>query len=774
MNLRPSFVGALFPLLLLNWVAGQGNNCTLNVSGTVTDEGSKEPLAYATLFLEESGVGVSTNERGEFSFSGVCSGEYHVLVRHVGCEPERLYLPLRGDTTLDITLRHYTELIDEVIVEGRADANTTQATVSLGEEEIAQGGDGNLGRLLANVSGVSVLGNGSTVSKPVIHGLYGNRIAVLNNGIAQAGQQWGNDHAPEIDPFVADNLSVIKGVGTLRYGAGTLGGVVMVEPAPPSEDPHYHGRVGYYYATNGRGHTLTTQIGKGGGWADWRFTGTLRRQGDQRAPNYWLRNTGRGEAAAALQVRKKLNANWTAETYLSHFGTRLGLLRSSHIGNLTDLADALNREIPFFTEPDFSYSIDLPRQQVNHQLLKAKLLHENTETAARWSFIYAIQRNERREFDIRRGGRSDMPVLSLLQWTHFAEIDHQRPLNKDRIFKAGLQTTLTNNRNQNETGVLPLIPDFNSYTPAAYVSLERPGEEKSGEIGARYDYVNHRVATISRALGNPIVRFAPDFHQFSVVAGRRYQLTPRLNVAGNVGLARRAPAVNELYSFGLHQGVSGIEEGDPELNPELSLKGTLKFEFTGNNGFFLRALAYYQRVDDYIYLQVQPDFRLTIRGAFPVYLYEQTDAEIAGLDLLNIIEPLPNLRWVTQISMLRGTDRSNDQPLVLMPPNRLDSRLEYSLPESKRFSNTTLSVNTRLVARQDRLNADQDLLPPPPAYALVGLSASTHILLGKRALHFNVRVDNLLNATYRDYLNRLRYFADEIGRNVMFGVNYEF
>ena len=54
-----------------------------------------------------------------------------------------------------------------------------------------------------------MLRNGSGISKPVIHGLFGNRVTILNNGITQSGQQWGNDHAPEIDPFVADHLSCL-------------------------------------------------------------------------------------------------------------------------------------------------------------------------------------------------------------------------------------------------------------------------------------------------------------------------------------------------------------------------------------------------------------------------------------------------------------------------------------------------------------------------------------------------------------------------------------
>ena len=117
----------------------------------------------------------------------------------------------------------------------------------VGAQKIRDEGNTNLADMLASVSGVSVLKNGSGISKPIIHGLYGNRVTILNNGLVQAGQQWGNDHAPEIDPFVADHISVVKGAGSLQYGSGAIGGVVMVDPYRVSTDPHLHGKATYVF-----------------------------------------------------------------------------------------------------------------------------------------------------------------------------------------------------------------------------------------------------------------------------------------------------------------------------------------------------------------------------------------------------------------------------------------------------------------------------------------------------------------------------------------------
>lgn len=758
-------------LLLANNIFGQA--CELEINGNISDASSGEPLSFATIYLEEHKTGTTADEAGNFVLTNLCPGAYHLLLRHVGCEPEQIFIRLTADTTLSLQLEHHAELIDEVIVHGSAAENTAQNSSTISEEAILKGGDGNLGRLLNNINGVSSLSNGAGISKPIVHGLFGNRITILNNGVVQGGQQWGNDHAPEIDPFVADHLSVLKGVSALQYGGSSLGSVVLVEPDKIEDEPHLHGRLSYLFASNGRGHTINTRLERSSQFVNWRFTGTLRQQGDTQTPDYFLRNTGRKEANAALQLEKKLNNEWDAHLYLSYFNTSIGVMRGSHIGNLTDLANAVTRDVPFFTENSFSYRIEAPRQAVQHSLLKLQL-KRLADDESKLTFTYAGQLNNRKEFDVRRGNRTKKPALSLQQWTHFIETDYSRPLGGFSILKGGLQTTFIANVNQPGTGISPLIPDYNSVNPGVYASLKRERERLFSELGIRYDFTALRVATVSSSIPREIIRYEPNFSQFSAAAGLRYQLNKELQLGANLGSTRRAPAVNELYSSGLHQGVSGIEEGDINLQPELSIKGTLSLKYAINHWLFVQALTYYQRIQDYIYLQVQPNFRLTIRGAFPLYVYEQTDAELAGLDLMFSLEPNEHLKLVTQYSYLKGTDVKNDQPLVLMPPNRLSSSLEYAFEDGKRLSNTSISVKGEYTFKQNRLNDDQDLLATPDAYFLLSSELGTHWQIGTQSLHFNLRVDNILNTRYRDYLNRLRYFADELGRNVVLGINWEF
>src|ERR1700744_4789115 len=100
-----------------------------------------------------------------------------------------------------------------------------------------------LGESLKTIAGVNSLQTGPSISKPVIHGVYSNRILIMNNGVRQEGQNWGNDHAPEIDPFIAPRLSVIKGAASIRYGSDASGGVVLVDQKDLRTAPGVDGEV---------------------------------------------------------------------------------------------------------------------------------------------------------------------------------------------------------------------------------------------------------------------------------------------------------------------------------------------------------------------------------------------------------------------------------------------------------------------------------------------------------------------------------------------------
>ncbi len=736
--------------------------------------GTNIPLEYATLFLEETGFGAISDSLGFYRVENICEGEYHINLTHIACDPRQIFFNITKDTVIDLYLNHHFELLDEVVVHGSREENSTQESNSISRENITSQSNKNLSDILEQVVGVSVLRSGSGISKPVVHGMYGNRVAILNNGIQQAGQQWGNDHAPEIDPFVADHLSVVKGVGALAYGGNSLGSVVLVETEPVDEDPHVHGEANYVFQSNGLGNTLNAKVEKKADWAAWRLSGTLKKVGDHKTPDYYLSNTGKTEANLALQLEKDFGRKWSSEFYYSLFNTEIGILRGSHVGNLTDLEDALEREVPFFTKESFSYNVEAPRQKVNHHLLKlsAKYLIDDNKVL---TFKYGGQLNQRKEFDVRRSDRSDIPALSLNQLTHFFDGQFNTALPGNLFLKTGVQFNFTDNTNDPETGILPLIPDYRAFQTSAFAIARKEKNRFLYELGARYDLKQLYVVTITQSLPHEIERFNLLFHNYSFSGGVKSKVSPNYTTNINLGYMLRAPEVNELFSFGLHQGVSGLEEGSRTLSPERSAKLLWSNDLEFGEKLFIQALGYYQRVSDFIYLQPQSEYRLTIRGAFPVFVYEQTDAEIFGADFMMKYTPVEAMDFLVRYAVVRGKDLTNDLFLINMPSDNIFGQATYSWKGGQRIRDIIFRVNGQYVVQQKNILPEQDFVLPPDAYFLLGASVGAHVKLKNESLlKLTIKGENLMNKKYRDYLNRFRYFADEPGINVSFNVNYTF
>lgn len=772
-------IALIFTFIFMSIVHGNTQDCKLSIEGFVYDETTQLPLSYVNVVIQENSKGNSSDDSGQFKIDGLCASHYHINISHIGCETQTLHIDLVSDTLLYIFLDHTEAAIGTVVVTGKVDKSNGQARTSVNRKTLEDNTEKNLSGILENETGVHLIKNGGTISKPVVQGLYGNRLTVLNNGIIQSGQQWGNDHGPEIDPYSADEISVLKGASAIQYGGGNLGSVILVEPKRISRDPHLHGQINYTHETNGRGNILNTRFGKYSPFVAWRLSGTLKKYGDSKTADYFLNNTGVTEANLSLQLEKTWNKVFFLDLYGSTFNTTLGILRGSQIGNVPQLNEALEREEPFFTEPDLSYDIDPPKQQVSHHLLKLKskyFLNDNQIFEA----VLAAQVNDRKEFDIRRGERSDIPTLSLLQQTVNAELLYSHTFENEWKIKLGNQNIFTNNTNNPETDVLPLIPDYLSWRLGAFGTASKQFERLFFNLGLRYDYEYQDVPTILNTVPKEILRFENVYNNLSGILTSKYNLTKEQTLSVNLGYAIRNPGINELYSMGLHQGVSGIEEGTPDLVSEKAIKLTAQYKWVPSTYFSLDALAYFQNFNDYIYLNPQDELRLTIRGVFPVFQYEQTDAQIYGLDISTQFTVRNSLLGTLKYSYLKGNDTRNDVPLIFMPPNRIFGSLTYqaqgviTLGKKMRMEETEFELNNRYVFEQKNILAAQDFVEPPAAYNLLGFKISTNLITQKYKVRLFMKADNLLNTQYRDYLNRQRYFADDLGLSVILGLNFKF
>ena len=749
----------LVVLISFGWLLQTtAQNCDHTLKGSVMDAHDLSSMQEVSVFIQESGQEVWTDGNGQFKFKNICLGEYHVLIQHVGCPTQRLLLSLRKDTAITIYLEHHRNMLHEVDVHDTHEEELDER--SIGKLILDENGHKSLAAALELVPGASMISNGTDIGLPILQGLSGNRIAIVNNGFVHMGQQWGVDHSPEIDLNAAGEIRVISGSGTIRYPGSHMGNMVIIEPNPIPFDPHLHGKLTSTLESNGRGATVNAQIYKGMKRYQWRIGGTLKRLGDRETPDYLLNNTGTQQNHLNAAFFRQWSSGTEWQLFYTYYGAEFGILRGSHIGNLSDLQAAFNRSSPFYTDSMFSYGLEAPRQGVNHHQLKSTVKMERATGVLEWNT--ALQRNQRREFDVRRSGRSDQPALSLLQYN----VQNELVWSTDDALEMGIQFSGKNNWNLPETGILPLLPNYTSFTSGLYLSQNGQMGLVKFETGARYDFLTRKVVRLTSTQPREIERFQNIYHNIALLSRGTVMLNKKWQLLGELAYKQRPPEINELYSFGLNQGVSGIEEGSINLRQEEGLKGSIHVRGLIRDRLHIDVNGYVHQFNNYIYLQPAQEFRLTIRGAFPVFTYQQCDALLFGSDMKFSYTVGDWWKLESNWSYIHDRNRTDDLPLNFIPPLNGSNTIHYEIPEWRNFRNLKLSLNHRYVAKQWNWDQSLDLIPPPPGYQLFNIYLGGTYKGKKRESHIRIGAENITNTAYRDYLNRQRYFADALGRNL--------
>jgi iron complex outermembrane receptor protein len=741
--------------------------CNYILSGHVEDVDTKEKLVAATASIKETGKQIITNEKGDFVFTALCAGKYTLLITHVSCDTVEKKIILTKDYHIDILMPHTRKVLGNVVVDAEKGTANTGFKKELSGRTLEETKGLSLAEALSKINGVTMLQTGSTISKPVIHGLHSNRILTINNGVRQEGQQWGNEHAPEIDPFIADKLIVIKGVDELRYGSDAIGGVILVEPKPLRNKPGYAAEINNAYFTNNRQYVFSgvfeQQLKKQPAFR-FRVQGTYKKGANATTPNYRLNNTGSEEKNFSITAGWK-KEKFNTEIFYSHFATKVGIFNGAHISNLTDLLNAIAAPKPndVFLGQN-TYKIQRPYQDVSHDLLKSKTIFYSGEH--KFTILLAGQFNHRKEFDIVRSSTNKNPQLDLSIYTITEDLSWEHPKKNNFSGIAGVSMMQQDNSYNGRY----FIPNYFAYSFGGYYIEKWSKHKWELQAGVRYD--NKSINTTRLKFNADTINYDFNFSTFASSFNTVYKPTENWKLNTNISLTSRAPYVNELLSDGIHHGTATYEKGDISLKPEhsINVSAGINYQHSSKN-FSMDVLLYSNSINNFIYQQPMPNNPvLTIAGAFPLIAYKQTDAVLSGFDISALIKPLPALEWTSKFSFLHARNKILNDWLILMPANRLSNEIMYNLKDGKKITNKYLSAEMMNVMQQKNLPSDangkQDYKAPPAAYTLISMNASATMAVYKTPITVSIGVRNLLNTVYRDYLNSMRYFTDEMGRNI--------
>lgn len=760
----------------------------------VADDG--HPLENAVVTIEKTHFVEISDVAGAFSFDPLCPGEYFLTVSFVGYESQNLKVRVPATTVITVLMIPSRTILEDVLIESERTARgASQAGFSLEEDQLSALHGKPLGESLKEIPGVSALQTGPSIFKPVIDGLHSQRILILNNGIRQEGQQWGVEHAPEVDPYIASQIEVVKGAETVRYGSAAMGGVIIINPPPLHQTEKIGGELNLGLMSNNRmavfSGLVEGSIEEGSKWS-WRLQSSVKRGGDYHAPKYNLSNTGLQEFNFSGAVGFK-DERRGMEIYVSSFNTEIGILRAAHTGNLSDLQQSIETNQPWYIKR-FTYDIDNPRQKINHHLLKISA-DQQFRDFGKISILYGGQFNHRNEFDIRRAGRDAKPSLSLSLMSHVLDLslDHEHAAHSGSIGVNG--TVKANSNDTEETGVRPLLPDYHQISGGLFFLEKWKKDKWIVEAGARYDFQHLKVMTFIN--NQDLIKPEFDFNFLSGTLGATVLFNPRLRVLLNFGISSRPPHVSELYSEGLHHGTASIEEGlmrkDGNVHTEQSMiqkefskkwVGTLQYT---DEKLTVDFSLYYNDIADYVYIR-PTGTRLTIRGYFPVFQYEQTDAILTGADAALKWKLSARISFNSKVSYIYAKDVSHDDVLIYIPPAQLENGITYSLPSLGKLQDIHFGLSIPTTFKQRRAPAvippqdigedppekTFDIAPAPDGYSLINARIGFKLPLGEHALGIILSGENLMNKSYRNYMNRLRYYSDDTGANFMIRLSYNF
>ena len=769
-------------------------NCNLNFKGKIADFHDNTSIVGASIRIINLNKYTSTDLEGFFEFNDLCKGKIVLEIQHIACETKNITINLKNNLFKEILLEHHLEELNEVVVKTNTKTATTSIEQTIKEDVIEKYTDQSLGDALKTISGVSSLSTGSTIVKPMIHGLHSSRLLIINNNVRMFDQEWGDEHAPNFDLNSSNRIDVIKGANTLKYGNDAIGGLILIRGKKYASKDSIFGKSSVSFNSNGLGGNVNTEIVKTytSGYFG-KFQTSYKQFGDFKTPNYFLTNTGMQNLNASFRFGYN-SFEKGFEAYYSFVNNNFGILQLSHIGNVNDLVQAINRSEPRNIK-NFSYKIENPKQTILHHLGKIEA-YKRFKGLGKLTVQYDFQINRRKEFDLGRGNRENTPVIDLRLFTTSLQPNLHIDFLPNFKFDVGFLGRFQQNNAVAGTRSRPLIPDYEKIDAAIYTTGNYNIDETTEiNAGIRYDFTSinanktYLLANWKKynfdqlfpefegEVDNTRIDTHPKFRFHSVSASFSFskQWENDLTFLIHYGLGNRVPNPSEFFSDGVHHSNARFEIGFLNIKREIANKFNISLE-RNNENFGFSISPYYKRINGFIQL-IPTGITTTIKGAFPVWEYDQVDAEIFGIDI-DINKKINNqFDYLGNISLIQGDNLTEDIPLIHMPGTNFSNRIVYT---NEKWNQLTISLQNRTVLRQNQYpdynfftfnpSTQQDVFvdisTPPPAYSLFDFGASTTFkTFNKGNLKLEFNIENILNVNYRENLNRFRFYADELGRN---------
>lgn len=755
--------------------AGQGQN-GLQLKGTVIHAITKEPLAGATLTLADLRRSIQTNENGFYSISGIGAGHHVIEITYTGYATQVIHLEMTQSQEQNFFMLPVFLENQGVVITGTTAPTSIRKTpvpiTIFRQTDLMRSVSSNIVDALSQLPGVSQITTGPAISKPLIRGLGSNRVVVVNDGIRQEGQQWGDEHGLEIDELSIQKIEVVKGPASLLYGSDALAGVIHFQSAPPVEEGTIKGRILSNYQTNGgliSSHVRLAGNNNGFNWSGYgsaKSSGDYKNKMDGRVLNSRFQENNWG---GQLGVNKKWGYS---QLHFSSFDQRLGVVegeRDASTGQFILYGGSPLERIA--TAEDLAdRTVLVPNQRVQH----TKLVSDNSFQVgqSRLKLTVGAQQNRRREY-----GEAEAPDEEELFFdlkTLNYNFQWQLPERKEWHTTMGVNGMRQANQNRGEE---VLIPAYQLFDAGIFMYTQRFMKSVTWSGGVRLDSRSVRGVAYEEGGQLKFPAFKKQFSNWSGSLGFSYE--PSNDVVLKVNLARgfRAPSLPELASNGTHEGTNRYEYGTLDLRSETSWQGDAGLDLEYEH-FGLAASVFYNHINDFIFYRKLSalsggDSLVQVGGEeLTAFVFEQQNASLAGLELTLDIHPHP-LHWLhieNTFSLVRGrfskaidpnTPGSEHLPLIPAPRWNAEVRGDFEKGFGA-FRQVYFRFNTQTVFTQDRFFSGYQTETETPGYLLMDLGVGANWVDRKKntLASIHLAVTNLGDVAWQSHTSRLKYTAD--------------
>ena len=640
---------------------------------------------------------------------------------------------------------------------------------------------GNFMQAMENIPGVQAMDIGSGFSKPMIRGMGFNRIAVLENGIKQEGQQWGADHGLELDAFNIGTVNVLKGPSSLLYGSDAMGGVIAITSPPvPSVDMLFGDVTLLGKSVNGTlGESFMLGIKKSFWYAQVRYSeqhfGDYRIPTDtivyltQKMPVYGrkLKNTAgieRNIGFFAQYQRQRYKANYSVSNVYQKTGFFPGAHGIPDVSRVEDDGDSRNMELPY--------------SKVNH--LKVTTLQQYAWEKLVLSGDFGFQNNHREEWSVFHTHYGSQPVPEKAPEKELAfNLNTLSASVKVRFIGSSSWEHALGWDGQHQrndiSGYSFLLPEYyRSTTGLLWLTTYKPNNVISVSGGMRYDYGYIHISSHEDAYLADYLRkqgydeeqvehykwnshaVKKKFGDYSFSLGLVWTPSERHMVKANVGRSFRLPGANELAANGVHHGTFRHEQGDTNLKSEQGWQMDASYNLR-YNGFSISVSPFVSWFSNYIFLRPTGEWSV-LPHAGQIYRYTGAEALFAGTEATIDIHFLRSFNYRISGEYVYTYNCDEHIPLSFSPPFSMRNTLTWQRKQ------VMLYAEWQSIAQQNRVDRNEDRTPGANLFHLGG---SLNIpIRGNQAIEITLTARNIFNTRYYNHLSFYRKVEiPEPGRN---------